>query len=469
MAITSKNPASPQARPTSLRAHLLRRLLPAILLLLVAGAGTAYWIALHSATRAYDRALLDTTLAIVEQIRIVDGKPVLPLTSQAKAILLTDKFDEIFYAVRGTRKQLLDGDSDLPQPPVRLLGTLQAEGRLYYDGTLRGRPIRVAALRSELEDHVFTVLAGETLVKREALFQEIILGMLVPELLLTLITLTVLWFGIRSGLTPLAGLRQELAGRSHADLSPINSEVPEELAPVAHEINSLFARLERSLVAQRHFVSDAAHQLRTPIAALLAQVELAIRGCDLQSAARLESIVPATQRLAYLVEQLLALARAEASPADPLPEVSLPDVAHAVAEARLPLAIRKGTDLGFNLSPMTVRGNRLLLEELLANLVDNALHHTPAGSVVTVSCGRDEEGVFLCVEDDGPGIPEGERGKIFERFHQCPGSAGNGSGLGLAIVQEIARQHGGSVAVDTSPTLGGARFVVRFPDLAAAG
>lgn len=444
----------------SLRAQLLQRLLPAMLAMLLAGAGTAYWVAWRSATKAYDRALLDTALAIAEQVHMVAGRPELSLTPQSRAVLLTDKYDAVFYAVRGPNGELLDGEAGLPLPPAGapLLG--EPANRIYYDEQLRGKPVRLAALRTELGGMEISVLAAETLVKRNALVQEIILGMLLPELLLTLISISVVWFGIRAGLRPLSVLRRELADRSQADLSPVRVEVPEEVQPVVTEINELLQRLQHSLASQRNFVSDAAHQLRTPIAALQAQVEAGLSAPQPASRQELEGVLRAARRLSHLVDQLLALARAEPSPSQTQAEVALEGVVHQVAESMLPRAIRKQIDLGFELAPAGVRGNALLLQELLGNLLDNALRYTPEGGTITVGCGQHDDAAWLTVEDSGPGIAEAERERIFERFYQPPGSRRDGSGLGLAIVREIARQHRGSVVASRSARLGGAQFKV---------
>ena len=449
-------------RQPSLRFLLLRWLLPAMLVLLLAGAVTAYWVALRSATKAYDRALFDTALAIVEQLAIRDGKPVLPLTAQARDVLLVDKFDLIFFAVRGPNGELLDGEPDLPMPPPRLPKEVWSEGRYYFDGRLNDKPVRVAALKTERGGQTFTVLAGETLVKRNALVREILLGMLLPELLLIVVSLAVVWFGVRAGLRPLASLREELAGRSQADLRPVTTDVPEEIQPVVNEINELLNRLGHSLNTQRHFVSDAAHQLRTPIAALQAQVEATLAESDPLMHRQLQGILAAAHRLSHLVEQMLMLARAQPSLARTQPRVALEEVVQAAAEDWLPVAIRNGIDLGFDLAPCAVLGNRLLLQEVFANLLDNALRHTPRGGSVTVRCGSGDTGPWLAVEDSGPGIAEADREKVFERFYQSPGGGSRGSGLGLAIVREIARQHGGQAVIDRSPELGGARVTVRF-------
>jgi len=443
----------------SLRLQLLQRLLPALIVLLLAGAVTAYWVAWRNATKAYDRALVDTALAIVEQLQQVDGRLQLPLTQQARAILLLDKFDRVYYAVHGPGGELLDGVPGLPMPETDRAAPSTGEVSYYYDGILDGEPLRIAALQVKVAEQSVTVLAGETLIKRKALIREILLGMLLPEMLLTLACIGIVWFGVRAGLDPLLKMRQELAERSHEDLSPVQVLVPEEIQPVATEINELLQRLDCSLTSQRNFVSDAAHQLRNPIAALQAQLEAALCGTAENERERFAGVQAAAHRLSHLVDQMLALARAEPSLAQ-THEVALEEVVRQVAENCLPRAIGRQIDLGFELVPLSVRGNPLLLQEMLGNLLDNALRHTPAGGSITVSCGSQGEFVWLQVEDSGSGIPESGWVRVLERFYQLPGSPQGGSGLGLAIVREIARQHGGDVAVGVSARLGGAAIRV---------
>lgn len=454
--------------PPSLRYLLLRRLLPAMLAMLVAGASIAYWVALHSANLAYDRSLLNTALAVSEQARIVEGQPALQLTSQSQSILLADRHDSIHYSLRNTKGEVFSGDH-LPHPNDALLARLREEGRVFYDSQWNGKPIRIAALLTETEGIELLVLAGETQNKRNSIVRDISLGMLLPEFLLIAATLFLVGVGVTSGLAPLTGLQRQLAGRSQADLSPIAADVPEEMQPLVVEINSLLHRLKHSLDSQRHFISDAAHQLRTPVAALQTQVEVALRQPDEARQGYLESIQLATRRLSHLISQLLALARAEPSQSAPLPLLNLESIVHEVAEIWLPQAIAKNVDLGFELAPVCVAGNRLLLTELLNNLVENALRHTPSGGSITVSCGGDGKVAWLTVEDSGAGIPPTEREKVFERFYQPADSDSDGCGLGLAIVKAIVRQHGGNVECSESASLGGARLEIRLPVAPSCG
>jgi len=450
------------SRRPSLRSLLLRRLLPAMLLLIAASALTAYTVALRSALRAYDRGLLDTALALAGQLKMNEGQVALNLPKAANEILLTDKYDRIYFRVLTPEGEHIAGEQALPPPP----GVRRDDNRAFFDAQIDGRRIRVAALYIERDGTPLIVLAAETLVKRNNLVWEILLGMLLPEIVLACATLLLVWFGIRSGLRPFDDLRRQLADRSQSDLRPIAaSELPEEIQPMVDELNELLYRLGESLDAQRHFVSDAAHQLRTPIAALQAQAELALRdteGAPGEQAAQLKRILLAAQRLAHLVHQLLALARAE--PRDDATHGQV-DLAEAVREAAGPClaqAIAKNIDLGFELDSAFVDGSPLLLGELIANLIDNAVRYTPANGTVTVRCRSDGEGALLEVEDSGPGIRADDRERVFERFYRAPGNGSDGSGLGLAIVRRIAGQHAASVTIGESPGLGGALFSVRF-------
>lgn len=323
----------------------------------------------------------------------------------------------------------------------------------------------VAALFTERDGMPLIFLAAETLVKRNNLVWEILLGMLLPELGLAVATLALIWFGVRSGLRPLAALRQQLANRSTSDLRPLAVQgLTEEIQPVVEELNQLLLRLSDSLLAQRHFVADAAHQLRTPIAALQTQVELALR--ELQTPAQMThfaAILSATQRLAHLVQQLLALARAEPQNDSTVSTIDLATLVRELADTALPQAIAANIDLGFELQNAVVHGSPLLLQEAIGNLIDNAIRYTSAPGTITVACRTLEKRVLLCVEDSGAGVPEAAHEQVFERFYRLPGSAGEGCGLGLAIVRQIARQHGAEVRIERSAKLGGAAFVLDFP------
>jgi len=447
----------------SLRQMLMSWLLPALIALLLAGALTAYLVALRNANRAYDRALLDTTLAIAAQVKTEPGRTRLELPAVAQQVLLTDKYDQIYYLVVGPQGEFLAGHKGLPPPPAR------PENRdwTYYDGYYQGKPVRVAALFSPTINGEIQVMAAETLVKRDNLLGEILFGMLVPEILLGVTVVALVWFGIGRGLAPLNRLRQDIAARSPQDLRPVPEEhAPEEVRPVVHELNALLARLDETLTAQRRFISNAAHQIRTPIAALQAQLDASLRESDpAELRATLQRIHAAAGRTAHLTHQLLTLARVEPggqAAAEPQ-QIELDELVRSAAADWMPQALAKNIDLGFELDTAPLSGNPLLLRELLANLVDNALRYTPAGGQVTVRTGRSETETLLAIEDNGTGIPAAERDQVLERFYRVPGSSGDGCGLGLAIVHEIARSHGARVEIGTPPAGQGTIVQVHFP------
>ncbi len=444
---------------SSLRRHLLWWLLPGTLTILVVSLLAAWWISLDVAADTYDQGLVDSAQEVAAQLDLSPPASLRDLPPRAQRVLLVNPDDRVAYRIYVAGPGTVAGDPGLPLPETHP----GADSWVIYDTAVGATALRAVALNSSAGGRSTLVVVASTLKARDKLVREAVLGLLVPELAMILAALAVIWFGTQAGLAPLGALTDELARRSAADLRPLSARGPEEIQPVVDEINRLLARLDKSLASQRHFVSDAAHQLRTPIAALQAQVEATLRESDGQTRPRLERVLSPALRLSHLVDQLLALARAEPSSAQAAEPVELPEIARNAAERWLPAAIGKKIDLGFELAPAVVPGNRLLLSEMLANLIDNALRHTPEDGTITVSCGSTEEGAWLAVEDSGPGIAPEEREKVFARFYQAPGSRSDGCGLGLAIVAEIARQHGGTVAVDDSPGLGGTRLRIRLP------
>jgi two-component system sensor histidine kinase TctE len=308
-----------------------------------------------------------------------------------------------------------------------------------------------------------------TLEEREALARQILLGELLPQLLLILIAGLVVWHGVSRGLAPLERLRQALAARSHVDRSPLADEgVPAEVRPLLLSINDLLARLDRALTLQSRFIADAAHQLKTPIAALRTQLDVALRESDparLREA--LQAAMPGLERLSRLASQLLSLARNEPEAAGTarIGPLDLNALALAVATDWVPAALKQGIDLGFEEAPSAVmaRGDAARLRELLDNLIDNAVRYSRPGGRVTV---RVLAGAAPAIEvsDDGQAIPPGERVRVFERFHRLLGTAQEGSGLGLAIAQEIARLHGARITLRDDADGVGNTFSLTFPE-----
>jgi two-component system sensor histidine kinase TctE len=298
---------------------------------------------------------------------------------------------------------------------------------------------------------------------------------ILPQFIILPIVLALVWFALARGLSPLAQLQERIRARGSDDLSPIASnQVPEEISPLVRSLNEMLSRLSLSIEMQKRFIADAAHQMRTPLAGMRMQSELALRQTDSGEIHRsLEQLAKSSEAATRLVNQLLALARAENQPqaGTAMLPLELAELARSTVQDWVQASFAHKIDLGFEAPPDPVHivGNPTMLRELLSNLIDNALRYTPAGGSVTVRVrgGEGEQG-YLEVEDTGPGIAPPERERVFERFYRILGNSAEGSGLGLAIVREIAQQHGAEVDIfsnprATQPKLPGALFRLTFP------
>ncbi len=443
-------------RQPSLARQLLRQLLPLMTAILITGAGVVYFVAHREATVAYDRALMDVSLALASQVEIMDGHVQLQLPEIAEKVLLIDGYDKLFYEVVDLNGKSIAGNIGLPRPVQPF-----EDGKLYYDGRFNGKKVRVAALISERNGTAFIVLSAETKLKRDWLVGEIVLAMLVPEGLLIIAAMFMIRRSIRHGLASILPLKDELVRRTHTDLSQLSlKDIPEEIYPIFSEVNELLVRLSAALDAKRHFVADASHQLRTPIAALQAEAEMALRSAT--PGEYLEKIVAGTRRVTHLAHQLLTLSRLEPQQMQAPKMIDLAELTRDAAERWMPLARQRNIDLGFELSPAKVMGDPVWLEELANNLIDNALRYTPAGGIVTVRCNSTASQTIWEVEDSGPGIPTEEHERIFERFYRLDTTGVDGCGLGLAIVREIVHNHHASIEVEKGNILGGALLRVTF-------
>ncbi len=443
-------------------------------MLLVAGAVGTYLLSFEAASDAYDHALVDAGIDLGERIKVVEGSIVFDLPGAAEQVLRTDKYDTIYYQVLRPDGSVLAGDEGLPPIPA---SREPEDGVIAYDGVYRGKPIRILALLVPCGGRICTVQVAETTVKRRNLTRNIVLSSLVPELLITLATLAIVWFGVKRGLAPLEDLSTEIRTRSARDLRPIDpGHAPEEARPLVGALNQLFGQVAESSGNQQRFLANAAHQLRTPLAGLQAHIEIALaqseiavaQGMPEEHRTQLEQVHRATIRTARLANQLLALARAEpgGTRVDTNP-VNLRTVVEEAADEWVHRAMVKEIDLGFDLADAQVSGDALLLREALANLIHNALEYSPSGGRVTVRTGMRDQRAFLEVEDDGPGIPPAEREKVLERFYRVPGTVGTGSGLGLSIVREIAAAHGAEFRIgageDAGGTTSGCKVGLTFP------
>ncbi|MDB5916229.1 MAG: sensor histidine kinase [Massilia sp.] len=446
---------------TSIRVRLLKWLIGPILLVNLAGASLIYLLAWSPVQLAFDQGLGDAAAALAARLRGPGGpggQTGIDLPAQAERVLRADPVDAVYFAVRddnGTGR-LLAGDADFP--PLR-------PGPSAYDAVMRGEAVRVMAAKAVAPGAAVAGVA-KTLRKRRQVGFDAVRAMLLLEALFTLVLAGLVWFSVTSALRPLARLRANLNARDGDDLAPVGEhDVPYELAPVVRAFDDLLAKLQAGGQARHDFLANVAHQLRTPLAGIKLQLEwLAARHAgDAGSVHSIGLMLQSNERMIRQTNQLLALARAEPSHFEKTRLETL-DLAALVAESIqhfVDHAHKKGIDLGFELAPFAIAGDRFLLRDLIDNLVDNALRYTPAGGSVTVSCLRDGGRGVLLVEDSGPGIPAASRERVFSRFVRLDDKT-HGSGLGLAIVRDIAAAHGAQVAIDDRQG-GGALLSISFP------
>ncbi len=273
------------------------------------------------------------------------------------------------------------------------------------------------------------------------------------------------WFATRRALKPLATIADEIAARGPDHLSALTPPIaPEEIRPLIEAVNNLFGRVEKTLEAERRFTADAAHELRTPLAALTAQAQVVLRARDDDERRHAgEQLVASTRRATRLVDQLLTLARLDPEASVAADSVDLARLAEEVCAGHGGMAVVKNVALELDAAPATVSGDAAMLLILLRNLVDNAIRYTPVGGHVTVAVATDTGGVSLVVTDTGPGIPAAERERVFDRFRRLAGQDTEGSGLGLSIVARIAERHGATVNLGSGPNDSGLQVSLRFP------
>lgn len=456
----------------SLRRKLLIWLVPPLLFLILIVSTILFRFAVVEQRNAFDNALYDSAYSIYQLINQSEA-PVQSFTlpKSQKQLILEDKTDTIFYSILDSNGKPLNGDNDpnLNQPSQLSKNTIN-----FRFDKVHGLPVRIVSTMVNIKQHgvetPIYIQVAETLHKREALADQVLIDIIVPQLLLVLFTVVIIWFGVERGLQPLFELQNAVSKRSYLDLSEIDlPNVPTEVMILVNSVNSLMRQLEGVLNTQNRFIADAAHQLRTPLAGAQAQLELALSETNPEQHQQLlGSVNESLERLSHTISQLLSLARnqREAVQHVTLTPVDLIELAQDVTTNMVPAAIKKRIDLGFESTTdhAMVIGDARRLKEMIYNLIDNALLYTPAKGKVTVSVKRETGEIVLSVEDNGPGIPKDEKEKVFERFHRVMGTGTDGSGLGLAIVKEIAQLHQAVVEIVDEPKQKGLNIQVSFTE-----
>ena len=476
----------------SLFGEILDWMLIPMLLMWPASLALTWVVAQGLANKPFDRALTANAQALTQLVQWRDGHARFALPSQARDLLRADGTDQVFFQVLGPQGQWLGGERDFPKADSA--PTAPGDWRLRNDvlTTASGqrldvRVVRIQSIASEADvDHLgdinerlVTIQVAETLEKRSLLAAEIIKGVMLPQFIVLPVTMLLIWLALSRGLQPLSELQDRIRARKPDDLSALDEQaVPIELSPLVSSVNELIERQKDLATTQKHFLANAAHQLKTPLAGLRMQADLAQRSdasaADLKRS--LQQIGLSSIRATHTVNQLLALARAESNTLARQP-CNMAWLAQEVVQDCLQRALEKRLDLGYEgASPsdpgVWVQGNTILLHEMVRNLVENAINYTPASTPehtggVTVRVLGDPYGQVLIVqvEDNGPGIAAHERDQVFKPFYRTLGSGADGSGLGLPIVLEIARQHGATLLLDDAPARHGrkgALFSIRF-------
>lgn len=453
-------------RPHSLRRQLLLWLLVPQAVLWLAGAFGSYVLAARYTNQAIDASLTQATRSLARQVKPMGNGLFIDFPRAAQDIIESDPEDRVYYMVSTPPGQFILGNQNLTLPTVK--GTPRLNEPLLYDGRVDDKPVRLAALFLAYGDEdqprqTMLVQVARGLKSRETLATEILRDIALPLSALMVLMSMIVWAGIRAGLAPLERMRKQVEVRAPNDLAPVQLETaPTELHSLVVALNSLLAAVQSSMAAQRRFISDAAHQLRTPLAGLKSQTELALKEAqDPALRARLERVHQSASRSAHLVTQLLTLARAEPESHAALGRThfDLARLAQEVTADMVPRALKAGVDLGLSEDSsdvaLPVHGHALLIKEALVNVIDNAIRYAGRGSEVTVRAHAHGAWAVLDVDDSGPGIEAAQHDAVFERFVRLsagaasPGLNDDGCGLGLAIVKEIIERHAGSVRLQS--------------------
>ena len=445
---------------SSISRQLIFWLAVPLMLLALCGALVHYFNNVAPGVISSDRRLKEASNALMRRVQVADGQ--LTLDANPSGGPAPPLPDFVKYAVRDPQGHLLIGDPQIPAVPMN-----SANAQLLAMAQIDHRSARTLTTRFDTRAGVVIITVADARPTAEPAARFGFMSTLLWDFVQLDITLVLVWVGIQIGLRPVRKLRDEIAARSPLDLRPIvESSVPREIAPVVVKLNRLFTMLRSSVQSQQQFIANTAHQLRTPITGMQAQLDILIGEPAAQPiSGRLRTLQESVRQLAHSSNQLLSLGRADpaANMAAKNQSVVLSAIVGEVVAKFIDRALQSNIDLGVEVQPVSILADPSLLDDLLSNLVDNALKYTPAGGSITVSAGARNGSPYLAVEDNGPGIPEQERQRVRQRFYRLPNSPGHGSGLGLAIVDEIAQLYGASMTIGPGSSGRGTKVLLQFP------
>ncbi len=434
----------------SLRGRLLWFLLAAISIAAVVQASIAYRTALENADQIFDYHMQQMALALRSSVPLSNGEVASNLEAEAE----NNELMVQVWTPDGVQVFRTTSSARLPQHAVLGFSNVNQNNTTY----------RVFSIQTPTQ----TLQVAQDMAVRRNMAGNMALRTVGPIAVMMPILMLVVWWVVSGSLEPVARVRSQVAARQADDLSPVSETgLPDEVRPLVQELNLLFGRVKTAFDTQQHFVADAAHELRTPLAALKLQA-LSLERAESEEARALavSRLTAGIERATRLVEQLLVLARQEASDASAVRDqpVELSEMGRRTVVELAGAAQAKGIDLGLQrVEAAVVTGQPDALSIMLRNLVDNAIKYTPAGGTIDVGIWGGADGATLCIEDSGPGIAPEERERVFDRFYRIAGSEASGSGLGLAIIKAIAERHGAVLALGQSERLGGLQVTIQFP------
>ena len=431
-----------------------------LMLLALCGALVHYFNHVAPGVISSDKRLREAANALMAHVHVKDNQVYVDTDSTVPPKAPSPH--NILYALRDQHGRLLAGTDQLPAVSMN-----SDTSQLFAMTQIDGRSQRTLTTRFDTQVGVIDITVADTRAADEPAARYGLMSTLLWDFVQLDVTLVLVWVGIQLGLRPVKRLREQIAARSPRDLRSIDeAAVPREIAPVVVTLNRLFDALRSSVQSQQHFIANTAHQLRTPITGLQAQLDLLLAEPAAEPVKnRLLTLREGTRQLAHSANQLLALARADPTVnlTTKTQKVALDVSVGEVVAKFYDRALHVNIDLGVDAQHVSIAADPALIDDLLSNLVDNALKYTPAGGSVTVRTGLQDGRPYLSVDDTGPGIPLAERQRVRQRFYRLPNSPGHGSGLGLAIVDEIASLYGASVVISDRSAGPGTLISVQFP------